>query len=156
MSKHSASRQSVEKMEEIARLLVRIPAICGACELDLLVFFHRHPRALLTNEQLAAFVGYDMKQVARTVDAFVDAGLLERNKNPTHAARLYVLLLDGQQGGGLTTLLKVASTRQGRLDILKSPQCEAAYGSGQGSRKSKAARNRLTLGQGGLPCPNPT
>lgn len=137
MSKHLLSGHSVEKMQEIAHLLVHIPALVGACELDLLVFFHRHPRALLTNEQLAAFVGYDTKQVAKTIDAFIDAGLLERNKNPTHAARLYLLLLDGQHGGGLTTLLKLASTRQGRLEILK-----ALNAKGTGTVSGRVQENR--------------
>ena len=138
MSNRSASRQNVEKMEEIAHLLVRIPALRGACELDLLVFFHRHPRVLLTNEQLAALVGYDRKQVATTIDAFVEAGLMERNKNPTHAARLYVLLLDGQPGGGLTMLLKLASTRQGRLDILRALNAQRQRTQAQENRKLHA------------------
>lgn len=90
----------------------------AACDLDLLMFLHRHPRALLTSEQLAAFVGYDIKHVAKSLDAFIDAGLLERTQNPMHAARMYLLVLDGPQGGGLMALLKLASTRQGRQGIL--------------------------------------
>lgn len=101
------------------QLLVRTPLIQGACELDLLVFLHRHPRTLLTNEQLAAFVGYDMKHVAKSIESFIDAGLLERTQNPMHAARMYVLVLTGPQGGGLTELLEQASTHQGRRDILQ-------------------------------------
>lgn len=108
-----------QHLDEIKRLLARAPMIQGACELDLLVFLHRHPRTLLTNEQLAAFVGYDMKRVATAIDAFVDAGLLERTQNPKHAARMCLLLLDGSQGGGLKELVEVASTRPGRGDILQ-------------------------------------
>lgn len=117
------------KLEEIKRLLSRTPVIGGACDLDLLVFLHRHPRTLLTNEQLASFVGYDMKQVARSVDAFGAAGLLERTQNPKHAARMYVLLLNGPQGGGLKALLKLACTRKGRghiLNILDPGQSQPA------------------------------
>jgi hypothetical protein len=36
-----------------------------------------------------------------------------------HAARMYLLVLNGPQGGGLTKLLDLASTRQGRRDILQ-------------------------------------
>lgn len=104
--------------DEIGELLARAPMIQSACELDLLVFLHRHPRALLTNEQLAAFAGYDMKQVAQTIDSFINAGLLERTQNPKHAARMYLLVLDGPQGDDLMALLKVASTRQGRREVL--------------------------------------
>jgi hypothetical protein len=107
------------KHEEIKELLARTPVIAGACELDLLGFLCRHPRTILTNEQLAAFVGYDTKQIAQAIDAFIVAGLLERTQNPMHAARMYLLLLEGPHGGGLTVLLDMASTRQGRRDILQ-------------------------------------
>ena len=108
-----------QKLEETKRLLARTSVARGACELDLLVFLHRHPRTLLTNEQLAIFVGYDTKQVAKSIDAFIDAGLLKRTQNPMHAARMYLLVLNGPEGGGVTALLKLASTRQGRRDLLQ-------------------------------------
>jgi hypothetical protein len=104
--------------EEIKRLLARTPVIGTACDLDLLVFLHRHPHSLLTNEQLAAFVGYDMKQVAESVEDFIEAGLLARTQNAKHAVRLYLLMFDGPQGGGLKSLLEIASTREGRRGIL--------------------------------------
>jgi hypothetical protein len=107
-----------QEQHEAKRLLAGTPAIRGACELDLLGFLHRHPRTLLTSEQLAVFVGYDMKQVAKSIDLFIDAGLLGRTKNRMHAARMYSLVLDGQQGDGITALLELAATKQGRLDIL--------------------------------------
>lgn len=116
MSRQSSTdRRSVE---EIKQLLADAPIIRSACELDLLVFFHRHPRALLTSEQVAAFLGYDMRKIAKAIEAFVEEGVLERTQNPAHAARLYVLVLDGPQGGGLTSLLSLASTRGGRQEIL--------------------------------------
>ncbi len=108
-----------QQLEEIRRLLAGTPVIKAACDLDLLVFLHRHPRTLLTNEQLAAFVGYEMKQVAKAIDAFIDAGFLERTQNPNHAARMYLLVLNGPQGGGLKRFLQLASTRQGRREILE-------------------------------------
>ncbi|MGH8526855.1 MAG: hypothetical protein ACREXY_22405 [Gammaproteobacteria bacterium] len=107
--------------EEIKRLLARTPVIQNACDLDLLIFLHRHPRTLLTSEQLAAFVGYNLKEIARALEAFIDAGLLGRMAQQSlHAARLYLLLLDGPQGPGLSTLLEFARTREGRLAILKT------------------------------------
>ena len=105
--------------KDIEVLLVRNPLIAGACELDLLLFLYRHPRALLTSEQLATFVGYDMKVIARAVDAFVEAGLLARTQNPMHAARMYLLQLEDPRMGGLKTLLELASTLQGRRAILQ-------------------------------------
>ena len=107
------------KPKDIQRLLASLPSIAGICELDLLTFFYRHPRTLLTNEQLAAFVGYDMKQIAKSVDVFVEAGLLERTQNAAHASRMYVLVIEGPQREELNAFLELALTRQGRRDILQ-------------------------------------
>jgi hypothetical protein len=107
------------ELGEAKLLLARTPVIRGACELDLLGFLHRHPRTLLTSEQLAVFVGYDMKRVAKSIEVFIGAGLLERTKNRMHAVRMYSLVLNGPQGEVLTALVKLASTRQGRRDILE-------------------------------------
>ena len=63
---------------EIRRLLAQAVVIQSACDLDLLVFLHRHPRTLLTSEQLAGFVGYPLKDIAKALDTFLEAGLLER------------------------------------------------------------------------------
>ena len=92
----------------------------NACDLDLLAFLRRHPRTLLTSEQLAAFVGYDIKEIAKSLEAFIEAGLLERTQNPMHAARMYLLVLDGPQHGGIRDILKMASTRSGRRSILRA------------------------------------
>lgn len=99
-------------------LLAQTRVIQDACDLDLLVFLHRHPRTLLTSEQLAAFAGYDIKQIAKSLEAFIEAGLLARTQNPMHAARLYLLVLSGPRERGLRTFLELASTRQGRREIL--------------------------------------
>ena len=115
----STPRTSEEVSKELLGLLARTPLVRDACDLDLLVFLHRHPRSFLTSEMVAAFVGYDIKQIAKSLDAFVDAGLLERTQNPMHAARLYLLLLDGPEGEALRALLKVASTREGRQNIVR-------------------------------------
>ena len=93
------------------------------CDLDLLVFFHRHPRAILTSERLAAYVGYDLNQLARSLDLLTNAGLLERSQNPTPAARLYVL--KAPETGWLASVLDIASTREGRQKLLQTMQ-EAA------------------------------
>ena len=39
-------------------MLVELAIVRSACEPDLLVFLHRHPRILLTSEQLTTFAGY--------------------------------------------------------------------------------------------------
>ena len=61
------------------------------CDLDLVLFFRRHPDTLITSEQLAKFVGHDLRQVGRSLDALVARRVVLRSPNPTHAARRYRL-----------------------------------------------------------------
>lgn len=111
--------QGRQQPEDPKRLLARFPAVRNACDLDLLVFLHRHPRTLLTNEQLAKFAGYGMKEIARTLECFVETGILERTAQPSaHAARMYLLVFGDPHGGGLRTLMDLASTWQGRRQLL--------------------------------------
>src|SRR5262249_8437404 len=91
-------------------LLSSIGALRHPCDLDLLLFFHRHPRALLTSERLGAYVGYDLNQLGRSLDLLTEAGLLERSQNPTHPARMYVL--NAPDTGWLKSLLDIASTKE--------------------------------------------
>ncbi len=120
--------------EEIRRLLARAPVIQNACEIDLLVFLHRHPRALLTSEQLTGFVGYNVKDMAKALESFIEAGLLRRMAQQSpHAARLFILLLDGPQGSGLSALLELASTREGRQSVL------GVLNGGSGGAESRGA-----------------
>ena len=104
---------------EIRRLLAHTTLIRNSCDLDLLIFLHRHPRTLLTSEQIAAFVGRDMKVVAEALETFIASGFVERLHNPTNAARMYLLVVHGgPEGEGLNRLLELACTRQGRQEIL--------------------------------------
>jgi len=77
--------------QDLGSLLERIGAIREACDLDLLLFFHRHPRALLTGEELAASLGYDRERIAKSIEGLIEAGLLTRSQNPARAARLRAL-----------------------------------------------------------------
>ena len=133
----STSNPSNADAKEITRLLARTPVVRNACDLDLLVFLYRHPRALLTSEQLAAFVGYDIKEIAKSLEAFIEAGLLERTQNPMHAARMYLLVLDGPPHDGIRELLKFASTRNGRRSVLQAldlPRSQSSKESPKGQR----------------------
>jgi DNA-binding MarR family transcriptional regulator len=114
--------------QDLRSLLDRIRSIRHACDLDLLLFFYRHPCALLTSERIVAHLGYEHEQVAKSLEGLIAGGLLTRSQNPAHAARLYTLQLGGASGSLLSSLLKIASTHQGRLQIkqlLKSAPTEA-------------------------------
>jgi hypothetical protein len=107
------------KADRVRDLLERIGGIRHPCDLDLLVFFHRHPRALLSSEQLVTYAGYERDQVAKSLDGLIEAGLLVRSQHPAHAARLYVLDLHAGPGGSLESLLKFAATREGRRVVMQ-------------------------------------
>ena len=64
------------------------------CDLDILLFFHRFPRVLLTSEKIAQYVGYDMKQVGNSLETLIAAKLISRSPNPAHDARFYVFTAD--------------------------------------------------------------
>jgi DNA-binding MarR family transcriptional regulator len=102
-------------MESVEQLL-NIARIKTACDLDLLLFFARHPDALMTSEQLALLVGYDLPQIAKSLDLLVQRKLLRRMQNPTHAARLYRFRAD-YGGPRFQELLKAATTIEGRRRI---------------------------------------
>ena len=104
--------------DDIDRLLDRVSALRHACDLDLLVFFARHPRTLLTSEQLATWLGYELKEIAQSLELLLDAGYVTRTQNPTHAARMYVFAIGGSNGGWLPELLTLATTRAGRLAMI--------------------------------------
>ena len=87
------------------------------CDLDLLLFFNRHPRAIMSSEQLAAFVGYDLAQVAKSLDALEAAGVLRRSLNPAHVGRLYTFTTDGG-ASWLPSIVRAASTPEGRRRLI--------------------------------------
>ena len=108
-------------------LLNSIGVLRHPCDLDLVLFFHRHPNALLTSDRLAAYVGYDLDQVGRSLDVLTEAGLLDRTQTPSHAARMYVLKVP--ESGWLAPLFDIASTREGRqavIDAMRDAGARAA------------------------------
>lgn len=100
-------------------ILIERSGIKRACDLDLMVFFGRHPRSLLSTDSLAAFLGYDIKQIAQSLDLMLAAGVLRRKQTTAHAARLYELIVgEPASGEWLEELLAQASTRPGRQALL--------------------------------------
>ena len=105
------------KDDQTRRLLDQIAVLRDPCDLDLLVFFVRHPRVLLTSDQIAAFLGYEVQRLGESLDVLVTAKLLTRVQAPTSAARLHVLAIGGPHDDWLPSLVAVASTREGRLTL---------------------------------------
>lgn len=111
-------------------MLDRLPGIEHACDVDLLLFFYRHPRALMTGERLVACLGYERGQAVKSLEMLIEAGFVTRSQNPCRTARLYVLNLEALPDGLLSRFLEAASTRQGRqavLGLLKSAPSARAH-----------------------------
>ena len=93
--------------------LVQATGLRNACDLDLLLFFSRHPRVVLSSEQLAAYVGYELQQVARALELLLGAGLLKRTLNHGAPNRMYVLEVDHAEQW-LEPLRRICETPNGR------------------------------------------
>lgn len=133
------------------RLLLNRAGVRRASDLDLLIFFGRHPRSLLSSESLSAFLGYDIKQIANSLDKFLAAGLLRRRQTSAHSARLYELILDGPSSyQWLEELLAIASTRPGRMALLDEIERGSAAGANEdvsGPHAATSGPRRLTRAQ---------
>jgi AcrR family transcriptional regulator len=97
-----------------------------ACDLDLLLFFVRHPHSLLTSQELVALVGYDVAAVADSVERLLAAGVLTSSRNTTHAGSLYALEASTLHGGPWFALVQEAETREGRLRVMRALKANQA------------------------------
>jgi hypothetical protein len=103
----------IHPTDPVAVRLVEAAGLRDACDLDLLLFFSRHPRVVLSSEQLATYVGYELPQVARALDLLLGAGLLKRTLNQGGPGRMYVLEVDHAEEW-LEPLRHVCATPDGR------------------------------------------
>ena len=112
-----------------------------ACDLDLLLFFSRHPRVVLSSEQLAAYVGYDLVDVARALDLLLGAGLLKRTLNHGTPGRMYVLEVDHAEEW-LETLRRLCATPDGRnalKALLKERRAQRGIPAGDLSHRRRSS-----------------
>ena len=137
--------------DSASQLISRVGVLWHPCDLDLLLFFARHRRALLTSEQLSALMGYGVKDVAASLELLLDAGLLSRIPNRKHAARLYVFSSGEPEREWLPALLTLASTREGRLEMMRALRRRLSTESGdsasRGGRDPASGRARPSLVQ---------
>ena len=84
-----------------------------------MLFFYRHPRALLTNERLATCAGYDREPIAKALDGLIAGGLLKQTGSRSNTVHLYVLELSGPAHEALASLLEFAVTRDGRRSVMR-------------------------------------
>ena len=108
---------TANEIDQARTLLTRIPALERPCDLDLFVFFAKHPRTLMASDQLARLLGYQLNEIARSLDVLLAAGLLTRTQNLTRPVRMYVFATGGTNGGSVPAVVELASTREGRLAL---------------------------------------
>lgn len=128
--------------KRVGDLLDRIGCLRNPCDLDLLLFFYRHPRAFLIGERLAEYAGYDLAQVEQSLEALITAGLLRRTPDSTPPARLYVLSQGSTRGGWLSSLLRIAVTREGRLAVIQALKQRHSSGLSGGGEPDPVATAR--------------
>lgn len=74
----------------------------------------------MASEQLAVLLGYEFTQIAASLDVLQRAGLVTASENPIQTAHLFVFTAGGQAARWLPDLLQLASTRQGRLTLVRA------------------------------------
>jgi hypothetical protein len=117
--KDPAKRRVVDQMDQARALLNGIPTLRSPCDLDLLVFFAKHSRTLLSSEQLARLLGYEIKEISRSLDVLVTAGYLTRSQKQHRVgpARMYVFSTEAMDGGPLLAMVRLASSPEGRMAL---------------------------------------
>jgi hypothetical protein len=123
----------------VAAQLVEVAGLRDACDLDLLLFFSRHPRVVLSSEQLAAYVGYELGQVARALDRLLEIGLLRRTLNQGAPGRMYVLEVGDAEW--LEPLQRVCATPDGRNALKGLLKQRQSQNGDPGNRRPSGARS---------------
>ena len=108
----------IDVRKDAGRLLDQRDVLRQSSDLDLLLFFSRHPRTLLSSEHIAAFLGYGVKEIAASLDLLLEAGFLTRTPSPRRLARMYVLVATPPGDGWLSEVQRLATTREGRLALI--------------------------------------
>jgi len=106
--------------ESAEDVLARLPYLRHRCDLDLLAFFPRHPRVLLSNERLVAVLEYDRNQIAASLETLIAAKVVTRTQHQTTGARMYAFEALDTDNDSLAPLLRTASARAGWLAILRA------------------------------------
>lgn len=99
------------------RVLDELDVLRHPSDLDLLIFFARHPRTLLSSDQLGAFSGYGVKDVAASLDLLLESGSRRGHRIPGMPCGC-TCSPPPPGGGWLPALLQLGSTREGRLALI--------------------------------------
>ena len=115
-----AQQQRISGHPSVAEVTRLLAMLNSPCDLDVLVFFHRHPRAFLSTPDLAQRVGYDTVDIDASIETLLVTGLVTSPKSREGAtARLYAFT-PGRWATVLPRLLWVASTADGRRALRRA------------------------------------
>ena len=112
--------RSDARMDGAARALCH--RLTHPCDLDLLMYFSRHPLALLTRKGLSRAVGYDARQIKASVDALVAAKLLQGSSSTCRPRAELYRFTPGVWTTVLPGLLQFASSADGRQQLFQALQ----------------------------------
>ena len=129
----------MDQRTDAGRLLDQHDVLRYPRDLDLLVFFARHPRTLLSSGQIAAFLGYGTNDIATSLELLLEAGFVTRTPHPRHAARMYVLAATPPGGEWLPALRQLAATREGRLALIREIRRRSSDALSQATQENQSA-----------------
>jgi hypothetical protein len=115
--------------------LIEGAGLRSPCDLDLLLFFVRHPRVVLGSDQLASYVGYEIQHVERALHLLLGGRLLKRTLNQGATGRMYVLAVD-DAAAWVEPVRRLCATPDGRHALRtllreQRPQGPSVNGRGQ-------------------------
>jgi predicted transcriptional regulator len=116
-----AERQETRAASTPAEILLKL--LHSPCDLDVLLFAARHPRALLAVDDIARAVGHDPEDVRVAIETLTVAGLITRTKMRRHADDGGVLFYEftpGTWDAMLPALCWVAASANGRRALLQA------------------------------------
>ena len=120
LARELAERQRIGNHPSVSESTSLLAVLESPCDLDVLVFFHRHPRAFLNTFDLAQRVGYDTAEIDCSIENLLGAGLVTSSKPRESAtARLYEFT-PGRWATVLPRFLWVASTADGRRALRRA------------------------------------
>jgi hypothetical protein len=96
---------------------ILLTVLASPCDLDVLLFVHRHPRALLGLDDLARGAGYSVREVRASIEALTAAGLVacaKRTSEDHTSSTVFYEFTPGTWDAIVPTLLWVASSADGR------------------------------------------
>jgi len=103
-------------LDEARAVLSHITVLRHHCDLDLLMFFSRHPQVFISREQIARLLGHQLDDTNRSLEGLLAAGVLKRTEGQASPAQMFVLSAAAHEGP-IAAVVALASSREGRAAL---------------------------------------